>query len=249
MISIKKLNVKLGENMILKNIFLKLNFKGMVSILGPNGSGKTTLLKCMLKLLKYSGEIKILNKDLKNLKEKEIAKLESYVPQDFNPNVEITVEDFLSFGRYPHKNFLELNLKDDKLYKYAREFSVERFLNRKIYQLSSGERQKVLIVKSLIHDSKIILLDEPTSNLDIKNKIFVMNFLKEISKNCLVIFTTHEINIASIYSDYVILMKDGKIYTLGKPEEVINEKNIRKIYDIQCNIILHPKYKKPIVII
>ncbi len=248
MISIRNLNVKLGNIDVLKNIFLNLNFKGLVSILGPNGAGKTTLLKSILKLLKFSGEIRIKGIDIRKLREKELARIESYVPQEFNPNVDITVEEFLSLARYPYKSFFEINFRDNDFSNYIREFSIEGFLKRKIYQLSSGERQRILIVKAIIQDSDIILLDEPTSNLDLKNKLFVMNFLKEISKKKLIIYTTHEINIASIYSDYVILMKDGRIYKHGKPEDVINRENIRNVYEIECNIISHPKYKRPIVI-
>lgn len=248
MISIRNLNVKLGNIDVLKNIFLNLNFKGLVSILGPNGAGKTTLLKSILKLLKFSGEIRIKGIDIRKLREKELARIESYVPQEFNPNVDITVEEFLSLARYPYKSFFEINFRDNYFSNYIREFSIEGFLKRKIYQLSSGERQRILIVKAIIQDSDIILLDEPTSNLDLKNKLFVMNFLKEISKKKLIIYTTHEINIASIYSDYVILMKDGRIYKHGKPEDVINRENIRNVYEIECNIISHPKYKRPIVI-
>lgn len=236
-------NLEFGykDNLVIKDISFDIKEGSFVSIIGPNGSGKSTLLKTINNLYNpNSGTIELYGKDILSYKKRDLAKKIALVPQDTNIEYDFTVEDIVMMGRHPYKKRFEN--EDDLDYKIVNEaLSLTNTLNlknRMINQISGGERQRAIIAKALAQKPAIILLDEPTSNLDINHQMDVLNLLKKLNKEngLTVILVIHDINLACRYSDEIILLNQGKILGIGSPEEVITVDNIENAYDMKVAI-------------
>lgn len=237
-IEIENLDFSYEERKILKNINLSFSEKKFIGILGPNGSGKTTLLKNILGYLKYDvGKIILKNKDSKNFSQKEKARLMSFVPQKSKSIQGLNVEEFVLMARLPYlKNSWDGYEKEDKniIKKYLKELNLENFSKRDISTLSGGEFQRVLLARALSQETEIILLDEPTSALDLNHAVDLMSKIKKIvlEKNITAIAVLHDLNLASMFCDEIIMLKDGEIFYKGIPKEVFTTKNLKDIYDL-----------------
>lgn len=209
----------------------------ILAILGPNGSGKTTLLKCIASILKPQGCIYVDSLDLKNCDQREIAKILGYVPQIHAPSFPYRVIDVVVAGRAPH---LGIRGPDKKDYEIAREvlekLGIVELAERPYTQLSGGQLRLVLIARALVQKPKVLVLDEPTSNLDIKNKILVYRILRDISKEVSVILSEHDPTFAS-FADKILIMKNGKVVGFGKPLDVLNERILTEVYDTKLRVI------------
>ena len=242
MIKIDKLNFSYGSRKILQGIELELKEKKLTGILGPNGCGKSTLLKNILGYLKSeSGEIFIDGKNSNEISQKEKAKLLSLVPQKSQLVSAMDVEEFVLMGRLPHlKNSWDGYSKSDRelAHKYLSELDLEKFLKRKAPTLSGGEFQRVLLARALTQQTKIILLDEPTSALDLNHALDLMKKVKEnVIKNGLTaIAVLHDLNLAAMFCDELVMLKDGKVYAQGSPKETLTVDNLKAIYDLDCSI-------------
>jgi len=240
-LEVKDLQFNYGNNLVLKDVSFEIKKGSFTSIIGPNGSGKSTLLKNLINLYDFQfGNILIEGKDIKQIKKKDLAKKISLVPQDTSINYDFTVEDIVMMGRYPYKRRFEgENDYDYKIVKQSLLMTNTLDLkDRPITQISSGERQRVVIAKALAQQSSIIILDEPTSNLDINHQIEILHLLKSLNQNqgTTVILVIHDINLAGRYSDEIILLHNGQILDMGKPEKVITKTNIKKTYNIDVAI-------------
>ncbi len=244
-IKIKIVNVTVWFNSIkaLNNVSFHVNTGEFIGVIGPNGAGKTTLLKCIYKAVKpTSGSIYIDGRKIDELSYKDIARTISSIPTEIPTEFNLTVTDIILMGRYPYINGLvrwwenkEDILKADSI---IRKLGVQDLLNRPFYTLSSGQKKLVLIAKSLIQEPKIILADEPTSNLDLKHQLEICNLLKKISKSDVaVVAAFHDLNTASRFCDKLVLLKDGMIYSVGKPDEVLTPEAIREVYHVEAKII------------
>lgn len=235
-------NVEFGytSTPVLKDIRLDLNGAQLVSILGPNGVGKSTLIHCINNILTPTfGAVMINDADVKKFKLKELAKIVGYVPYASSDSFPLTVVDTVLMGRHPHSNWKSTNHDLNIVYETLEMLGIEDLAMRPFNELSAGQHQKVMLARGLVQEPKVLLLDEPTSNLDIKHQMEVTMLLKEMSikKNILVIMISHDINIAAKYSDKVIMMSEGTIYVTGKPNDVITEENIRSVYQVDSKII------------
>lgn len=241
-IKVDKLNFSYGNRKILQGIELGLKEKKLTGILGPNGCGKSTLLKNILGYLKgESGEIFIDEKKGSEISQKEKAKLISLVPQKSQLVSAMDVEEFVLMGRLPHlKNSWDGYSKSDReiANKYLKELDLEKFLKRKAPTLSGGEFQRVLLARALTQETKIILLDEPTSALDLNHAIDLMKKVKEnvIEKGLTAVAVLHDLNLASMFCDEIVMLKDGKVYAQGTPKETLTVENLKAIYDLDCSI-------------
>jgi len=241
------------ENFLLKDISFKVNSSEMVGVIGPNGSGKTTLIRAITKLIKpKKGRIIYQGKDITKLSFKELAKEIAVVSQDiYFPNT-VKVKDFVLLGRIPHfkkLQFLETN-KDleivEKVMKLTETFEIKsRFLK----ETSGGERQLVLIAKALAQEPKLLLLDEPTTHLDIKHKIKILDLIKRLNKEygLTVLIVLHDLNLASQYCDRLILLNEGKIYKIGTPSEILTHRIIEEVYKTVVIVKENPLTSKPYV--
>jgi iron complex transport system ATP-binding protein len=239
MMIIENLNFAYNSRNVLKNITFRVDSGDMFFILGPNGSGKTTLLKCISGVLKSSGNVWICGKELRNLSRIEIARKVAYVPQ----RVEIcnlSVFDAILLGRRPYIRW-GVGEEDIEIVKrIIRTFELDEFAFRSLTELSGGELQKVMIARAMAQEPNILLLDEPTNNLDLRNQIEVMNRVRRVvkEKGISAIITMHDLNIASIYADRIVMVKDGEIVDEGGVE-VLTPRSIKEVYGVDVEVSNH----------
>lgn len=250
---IKNLNYSIDNKNILSDISLDIK-KGMFySILGPNGSGKTTLLKNISRTLEPNkNTVYIEDKDIIKYKYKDLAKELAYVPQDTSVDFDFPAIDVVLMGRVPYlRRFENESKKDIEIVERSMRLTNTWHLKDKnIRNLSGGERQRIIIARALAQESNIILLDEPISQLDIHHQIEIMDTIKSLNKKCniTVITVLHDLNIASQYSDCLILVDKGEIASVGEPEVVLSQTNIKKIYNMDVIMIKNPVNGKPHII-
>lgn len=227
----------------LEGIEFNVNKNELVSILGPNGAGKTTLLRCINRILKpNSGTIFLEEKNILNISQNKIAQNISYVAQSID-TCKLTVFDTILLGRKP---YIQWKISENDLrivYSIIKKLNLENISLNYIDEISGGELQKVSIARALVQNPKIILMDEPTSNLDLKNQQEILKLIQNInnSHDISTIMTAHDINIALRYSDRMIFLKKGQIYAAVTPKKVTSD-IIEKVYDVKVNIHEYEDY-------
>ncbi len=225
---------------VLKDITAELNGPGFISILGPNGVGKSTLIHCINKILSpTAGTVFIDERDVKDIAIKDLAKMVGYVPYSANDTFPLSVVDTVLMGRHPHSKWGSLDKDLDMVYDTLDLLGISDLAMRPFNELSAGQHQKVMLARGLVQEPSILLLDEPTSNLDVRHQLDVAKMLKKLSvdKQILVIMICHDINIAAKYSDEIILLSEGTIYAVGTPQEVITTDNLEKVYGVISRIV------------
>ena len=218
---------------------LSLEFKSgeITTILGPNGSGKSTLLHMMSTYLKpKSGKIYLGDKDLGKLKQKEIAKYISCVYQENEAPDDITVRDLVSFGRNIYSNVKKEDKEENKrMIDFAlKATGIEEIQDKKVVNLSGGQKQRAFIAMSLAQNTEVLLLDEPTTYLDIYHQIEILEVVKSLNEkyNITIVMVLHDLNQAINYSHNIVIMKNGKLIKQGKSTEVLNEQTIKDVYNV-----------------
>ena len=223
----------------LDDLNLKLELGEFLGVVGPNGSGKSTLLKCMNRILKTKQNTVLIDGiDVSAISIKELAKKMGYVPQSSRNIFPFTVFDVVLMGRRP---YIQWNLgdKDKEIVAQILDYlDVGHLAMRFFNELSGGEQQKVIIARALAQQPQIILLDEPTSSLDIKHQLEILCILRSLtrSKHCSVIVSMHDLNLTSRFSDRMLMIKKGCIYVAGTPDVVITEENIEAVYGIKSRV-------------
>ncbi len=241
-IRIKDVSFQYGDMPVLNGIDLSLDDPGLVCIIGPNGVGKSTLIKCINRILKpTSGRITVDGHDLQDIPLKELSKVMGYVPVTSNDAFTMTVLDTVLMGRHPHQRFGATSDLDMKVVKRTLNMMGIRHLAlRNFDELSAGQHQKVAIARGLAQTPRILILDEPTSNLDVRHQIQVADLLHRLAveNKMTVVMISHDLNIASKYADRIVMMCiPGRIYRVGTPDEVITEETIRYVYGVDCRIV------------
>lgn len=239
MLELKNVSFSYGRRSALSDINLSFSSSGITSIVGPNGSGKSTLLKCINMILKPRGEILLNKKKINEMPISEIAKNFGYVPQDFSSAFPVTVFDMILLGRRPYIGWSPSEEDIEVVSKNISSLDLNDLVLRNVNELSGGERQKVLIARALSQEPNVLLLDEPTSNLDIKHQIEVMKHIRDIVKNkgLLALIAIHDLNLASQYSNEIIMLNKGKVFSQGKPQKVLTKENIMAAYHV--NVAIH----------
>ncbi len=218
-------------------INVNINESEVLGMVGPNGSGKTTLLKCINKILEpKQGHILLGGKHIQKMSRLEVAKHMGYVPQSTvnNPSA-LSVFDVVMMGRRPHFNWQSSERDTEKVWEALKMLNIERLAMRDFYELSGGEQQRVLIARSLAQEAKVLLLDEPTSNLDIKHQLEVMSLTRKLvtNKRLAAVVAIHDLNLASRFCDKVVMMKNGKVYAVGETQDVLTPPNISLVYGVE----------------
>ncbi|KPA18274.1 iron-dicitrate ABC transporter ATP-binding protein [Candidatus Magnetomorum sp. HK-1] len=240
-LSLENISHKYEQTDILKDISFKVNQENFFIVIGPNGSGKTTLLKTIAGIeKKYKGQIFISGRSLKEYSIGELARTMAYVPQTPPMDFPFSVFEVVRLGRSPHLGLLGSESKKDiEIAQKAMAFTdIEHLAKRKIHQLSGGECQRVNIARAICQEPKIILLDEPTASLDLGHQTQIMDLMEKLKteQGMTIVMISHDVNLASVYGDHILILKDGKIVDQGPPIEVMTYQTIEFAY--QCVVLL-----------
>ena len=229
------------EAIILHDITLDISNPQLISIIGPNGVGKSTLIHCINRILSPSkGTVLVDDMPVSEYNIKDLAKKIGYVPYTSTDTFPMSVVDTILMGRNPHRRWNSLK-EDLRVAEEAMEMmDISHLAMRPFNELSAGQHQRVMLARGLAQEPEILLLDEPTANLDIRHQMDVIRLLKRLSveRGLVVVMISHDLNIASKYSDNIIMMSKGSIYAVGRPMEVITPENIKEVYDVDCEVIM-----------
>ena len=236
-VTVDSVTFRINETTILDSIDLGIREGEFVGIIGPNGAGKTTLLRLILGILKpSSGKIYLKGRSLEHIKPRERATIAAYLSQDIVPSFPYPVFDIALMGRYPHIGRLRKEASSDvEIVRRAIEYvGLSGLENRYFNELSGGERQLVLFAKVLSQESNLLILDEPTSNLDIKHRDQFFSMASELAREKKTVITAvHNLDVASLYCSRLVLLSAGKLVADGKPDTVLTPDNLNSVYGIK----------------
>ncbi len=228
-----------SSQLVLDQISMQISEGEVVSIVGPNGSGKSTLLRCISRVLQPKGGVVYLNnQDVAHLKPRELARLLGSVPQSGAEVFPLTVYEAVLLGRKPYLSW-GVGPRDREIVdRILRFMKIEEFALKYINEMSGGEKQRVLIARALAQEPEVLLLDEPTSNLDIKHQLEVLGLLHRFAHEggMTVIMVLHDLNLASRFSEKLVLISEGKVFASGPPAAVLNPANISAVYDVEADV-------------
>ena len=242
------IQVSFGPKTILHDIFLDIRDKEFVGIIGPNGSGKSTFLKCLYRVLQPNhGKIFFDGTEMSSLSHRDTALKMAVVAQHSTVNFDFSVLEMVLMGRSPYKGLLDRDQIDD--YEIARhalaQVGLSDFESRNFNTLSGGEQQRVILARALAQRTECLVLDEPTNHLDIKYQLELMTIVKRLDAT--VVSAIHDLNLAAIYCDRLIALKDGSVVCTGPPHEVLTEETIRHIYGESATVQTLPNGRLNII--
>jgi iron complex transport system ATP-binding protein len=222
-------------------------------LVGGNGCGKSTLLKSLARLLKpSSGEIFLYDQKLLQQSGKDVARKLAILPQGPIAPEGLTVEQLVRQGRYPHQNWLQSWTEQDEqlVQKALRDTHMQDFAERPIEALSGGQRQRAWIAMALAQDTEILLLDEPTTYLDLTHQIEILDLLFELNRtqNTTILMVLHDLNLACRYAHQMVAVKQGKVFCQGAPEDILNFEMVKSVFDMECHISQDPLFGTPMCI-
>lgn len=249
-LTLENIGFRYGESWTLKGIDLNVLPGQVLGVLGPNGSGKSTLLKVMDGMLTpQEGRILIKNRPLAKLKRSGIAREIAMVSQETFFRFSFSALEVVLMGRFPHLKRLQFEGERDLEVALGalRATQAQDLAGRSIHELSGGEKQRILIARALAQEPRVILLDEPTSFLDLKFKREIFQLIASLSSDqgLSVVVVSHELDLAAQYCHQLMMMKQGKVYDMGDPEQVVNESNIEAVYDCPVLVDINPVTGRP----
>ena len=233
-------SVTLGGKEILHDVSCEFSSSKRTAIIGPNGAGKSTLLKvlCLLNE-KFSGTVTLDGKDLRTLGRKNLSRVMAILPQERDAPHDTTVRQLVSFGRFPHRKFFGgTTAEDETAIKNALKLTkLTDFENRQVASLSGGERQRAWLAMTLAQRPKILLLDEPTTYLDIAHQLEVMEIVADVNRkfSTTIIMVLHDINHARLYSDEILIIKDKKIFAAGEPKKILTARTLGEVFNVAAD--------------
>lgn len=236
---INLLNKSYGDKKVVNDVTFKLPKGKVISFIGPNGAGKSTVLNIITRLIERdSGDITFDDKDLLSYKSKDLAKRLAILTQTNNITMKLTVEELVSFGRFPYCGSKLTKEDKDKVNEAIAYMELEEFKDRFIDELSGGQLQRAYIAMVIAQDTEFVFLDEPTNNLDIYHSSNMMKLCRRLCDelNKTVIIVLHEINFASVYSDYIAAFKDGYLYKFDEVNKVMTKEDLKALYNVDFDI-------------
>ena len=250
-VSAKDISLRYDKKDVVKSFSADFTQGKIISIIGPNGSGKSTILRSFARLLNTAcGQISLFDTDIATVSKKEFAKRLAILLQHNISPEDITVKNLIYFGRCPHKKWYQQFEKRDEdiLQQVLIQTDLVDFAEKKVCMLSGGERQRVWLAMALAQQPQVLLLDEPTTYLDLAHQIEFLELVNRLNRETgvTVVLVLHDLNQAARYGNYLFAMKEGKIFAQGSPEEVLNPQNILNIYNIEAKIFNPAGY--PVVI-
>lgn len=251
MLEIKNLSGGYGDKKIIEDVSFEVGKGEMLGILGPNGSGKSTLMKLMSGVLPFqNGMVTIDGKQITDFPPKELARKMAVLPQLHVHAFSHTARETISLGRYPHQSgwFTSWSKEDEQaVIRAMKLMDISHYENTQIDQLSGGEQQRVFVAQALAQNASILLLDEPTNHLDINHQKELLDTIKKqaIEKDLTIVSIFHDINLASMYCDKLLLLDGGKVFRIGEPHEVVKENYVETVYKTRVSNHPHPELPKP----
>ncbi|MEC0406591.1 ABC transporter ATP-binding protein [Bacillus velezensis] len=239
MVEVKNVSKQYGGKVVLEKTSLSIQKGRLTSFIGPNGAGKSTLLSIMSRLIKTdSGEITVDGQEIGACKSNDLAKKISILKQTNQINIRLTIKDLVSFGRFPYS---QGKLTDEDWVHINQALSymkLDDLKDKYLDQLSGGQCQRAFIAMIIAQDTDYIFLDEPLNNLDMKHSVEMMKLLKRLVEDFgkTVVVVIHDINFASVYSDHIVALKNGRIVKEGPAEEIIKTSVLEDIYDMTIPI-------------
>lgn len=246
------LTVGYGSGAVLQAVDFAVPSGAMTVLVGPNGCGKSTLLKTLARLLTpVAGEVRLDGHPIRALPTREVARRLALLPQGPVAPEGLTVRELVAQGRYPHQSFLrQWSAADTRAVEQALGLTATLPLaDRPVQSLSGGQRQRAWIAMALAQETDLILLDEPTTFLDLKVQMDVMTCLAAIARGGrTLVVVLHELNVAAAFADHLVMMRDGRIVAQGRPAEVMTPDNLLKVFDLDARIIADPETGRPVCI-
>ncbi len=254
MINLSQVSFSYNEKPVLHHIDIVVEDGEMVALLGPNGCGKTTLIKLAAGVLRPNkGEIYLNGSRLNSFKRREVAQQVAVVPQQFFIPFAFTLREVVLLGRTPFlKAFSDETSSDGQVVEDAMDLvGIDNLKERYFNELSGGERQKAVLAMALAQEPKLLLLDEPTAHLDINHQVEIIELVQTLNREnrLTVIAAMHDLNIAALYFDRLILLKDGCVFADGRPDEVLTEETIKEVFSASVQVMQHPSTHAPHIII
>ncbi len=237
-ITIKNLEKQLDGQPVLRKIDLVIPEHKVLGIIGPNGSGKSTLLRCICRVLQPDGGAVLLDgRSLREYSPRQTARRMATVAQHNTYNFDFTVQDIVLMGRSPHKRAFERDDTQDYriVSQSLTQVGMDGFQHRSFSSLSGGERQRVILARALAQQTPCLLLDEPTNHLDIRYQLQLMELVRGLGRT--VITAVHDLNIAAMYCDTLVVMQAGRIVASGTPQEILTPALIRQVYGVQARVL------------
>ncbi|MBN2221745.1 MAG: ABC transporter ATP-binding protein [Vallitaleaceae bacterium] len=253
LLSTKNLMAGYEKKTILNGIDLIIPSHKISVIIGANACGKSTLLKTLARLIRPErGEVYLDQNNISNLASKQFARILGLLPQSPIVPDGITVQDLVARGRYPHQSFFQgLSNKDFEAVAEALDLmGISELADRSVDTLSGGQRQRVWIAMALAQQTDFLLLDEPTTYLDITYQIEILDLLTDLNqkKGTTIVMVLHDINLSARYADYIFAVHQGNLVAQGKPSEIINEELIEKVFHLDCSVIQDPVSQTPLIV-
>ena len=240
-------------HIVLHDINLTISEPGLYCIIGPNGVGKSTMAKCVSKIVNpLNGEVLINGKNISRMTHKEVSQVVGYVPAFSQDVFSMSVVDTIMVGRHNHRKWGSREKDLEMVYKAMRIMRITDLADKKYNSLSSGQHQKVSIARGLVQETEVLILDEPTANLDVKFQVYVMELLRGIAEKLGIIILTicHDLNVTAKYSHKVIMLeRPGRIFAYGTPKEVLTPENIEKVYGIHARVVNEGEFGVPLIIL
>jgi iron complex transport system ATP-binding protein len=253
-LEVQNLGLAYGHNVVMRDLTFQVSPGEMVGLIGPNGSGKSTIIKALSHVIvPCSGRILLDGRNISEISRADLARLLGVVPQMLLLPSTFTAFEIVLMGRNPHLGFLQYEgARDLAITWQAMERTATQSLaERRVGELSGGEIQSIVIARVLAQEPKLILLDEPTANLDIRHQVEILDLIKNLclENNLAVLVALHDLNLASQYCDQLILINRERVYARGTPKEVINPQNIKEVYGAEGCVYAHPVNGLPVVIL
>lgn len=251
-LNVSNIQVGYGDRVIVKDFSLDIKHNKITTIIGPNGSGKSTILKAITRLIKYQQGAVVLNgQDILAMKPKALARVLGVLPQLHKAPSDFRVKELVGYGRMPHQSlFSGMSKEDERIVQWAMEVTgTWQFKDKSIYEISGGESQRVWIATVLAQKPNMLFLDEPTTYLDIAHQLETMQLVKRLNRETGigVVMVLHDLSQALEISDHIVVIKDGRKYGEGTPEEMITPKMMKEVYEVDCDIVTFPGRKKPVI--
>ncbi|MGP4069614.1 ABC transporter ATP-binding protein [Halobacillus sp. B29] len=247
----EKVGIAYGEYNVVEDLDLDIPENQITTIIGPNGCGKSTILKALARIHTVnSGSVYLDGKAIKKESTKNIAKKMGVLPQTPKAPSGLTVSELVSYGRFPHqKAFGKLNEHDREMIQWALSITgIEEFADRPIDALSGGQRQRVWIAMALAQETELLILDEPTTYLDLAHQLEVLKLLEQLNREegRTIVMVIHDLNHAARFADYIVALKEGRIIKEGTPAEVIKPKVLEEVFQIDAEVVQDPRTNRPV---